>query len=59
LVFQVRCYSEYLEDAPTRDPDTPEKDMGEKSLDDEMLKLRLTPDEKAKCLAKFYVSCTP
>lgn len=49
----LKRYSEYLSEAPTRDPDTPEKEQGDRTMDDEIMKLRLTPQEKEDCLASF------
>ncbi|KAH3695142.1 28S ribosomal protein S27, mitochondrial-like [Dreissena polymorpha] len=51
--FALQKYSEYLEEAPTRDPNKPPVKMGEKTLDDEIELLRLTPDEKASCIEKL------
>ena len=51
----MKHYTEYLSEAPTRDPDTPEKPQGERTVDDEIMKLRLTPEEKESCLSKYQV----
>ena len=48
-------FGDFLEWAPTRDPDAPEIDFYSLTLADEIKKLRLTPSEKDKCLAQYKV----
>ncbi|XP_052796232.1 28S ribosomal protein S27, mitochondrial-like [Mya arenaria] len=57
IVYEIAIekYEQYLEEAPHRDPHKAEKKMGEKTIDDEIELLRLTPDEKLDCIQKFEV----
>ncbi|XP_053405902.1 uncharacterized protein LOC123566391 isoform X1 [Mercenaria mercenaria] len=46
-------YSEFLNSAPTRDPDAEAISMGDKTIDDEIELLKLTPEAKTFCLTKL------
>ncbi|XP_021375617.1 28S ribosomal protein S27, mitochondrial-like isoform X2 [Mizuhopecten yessoensis] len=46
---------ELLDEAPTRDPDAPEKEYTRRTLKDSILKGNLTPEEKENCTKKLEV----
>ena len=56
VFFQVTRFDEFLQNAPTRDPDEPEKDFGFLRIEDEINKLKLTPSEKEQCITDWEVS---
>ncbi|KAL3866561.1 hypothetical protein ACJMK2_043850 [Sinanodonta woodiana] len=45
-----------LENAQTRDADEPEKEMGIRTIDDEIHKLKPTPAQKSECLQRLQLS---
>ncbi|KAL4227721.1 ribosomal protein S27 [Mactra antiquata] len=49
----LKHYEDYLNDAPTRDPEAEPVSMSDKTLDDEIELLKLTPTEKGNCISKF------
>lgn len=49
----VTRFDELLQNAPTRDPDEPEKDFGLLRIEDEINKLKLTPSEKEQCITDW------
>ena len=53
--FQLQSFSNCLSGTLTRDPDAPEKGQGEITMDDQIMKLRLTQQEKEDCTAVFQV----
>lgn len=55
LLLQVSRFEVLLENAPTRDPEEPEIDLGLLRIEDEIRKLKLTPTEKEQCLKKWQV----
>ena len=55
LNYQITRFDSLLENAPTRDPDEPEKDFGLLRIEDEIRKLRLTPAEKEQCISDWTV----
>ena len=55
IAFQLQRYSDCMSGALTRDPDLPEKGQGEITMDDQIMKLRLSPQEKDDCTAVFQV----